>query len=370
MVVAGMIYFPLAGRWLLPARRSGQLTENYAMGDYLTELRVLTESPLIGKTAREALAGENVDVTILEIRRGERRLWTPSDNRIEEGDILLLRGPCKELFELKDKLKLELAPKFRLEDKSLQTEEQELVEALVAPQARLAGRTLSEADFHRRFHVVVLALHRRGHVLRDKLADIPLRFGDALLLLGPKSDVARLRANDNFVVIGPRRDVTLDRRNAPLSLIVVALVVLLAASKVLPIVATALLGCVAMVVTRCLRPEDAYRAIDWKVIMLLAGVLPLGLALERPGAAGLIVDNALRFARDAGPLVLLAGLYLLTATLTEFMSNNAAAVLLAPVAIAIAARLGVDPRPFLVAVTFAALVRPVHKPTLSEFAWA
>ncbi|MDP3068704.1 MAG: SLC13 family permease [Opitutaceae bacterium] len=354
MVAAGMIYFLVLGRWLLPSRRTGQLTENYAMGDYLTELHVRPESPLIGKTAREALADTKLDVTIIEIHRGEQRLWNPASSVVAEGDVLLLRGPCKELFELKDKLKLELAPKFHLEDKSLQTEELELVEAIVAPQSRLAGRTLSEVDFHRRFHAVVLAMHRRGQVLRDKLADTSLRFGDTLLLYGPKSDIARLRANENFVIIGPPSDVSVDRRNAPLSLAIVALVVVLAAFKVLPIVATALLGCVAMVVTRCLRPEDAYRAIDWKVIMLLAGVLPLGLALERSGAAGILVDAAMSVARDAGPVLILGALYILTATLTEFMSNNAAAVLLAPVAIATAAKLGADPRPFLVAVAFAA----------------
>ncbi|MBL9186070.1 MAG: SLC13 family permease [Opitutaceae bacterium] len=354
MVAAGMIYFLVVGRWLLPSSRTNQLTQNYAMGDYLTELTVLPESPLIGKTAREALADTKLDVTIIEIHRGEQRLWNPASNLIAEGDVLLMRGPCKELFELKDKLKLELAPKYHLEDKSLQTEELELVEALIAPQSRLAGRTLSEVDFHRRFHAVVLAMHRRSHVLRDKLADTTLRFGDTLLLYGPKSDIARLRANENFVIIGPPSDVSVDRRNAPLSLAIVALVVVLAAFKVLPIVATALLGCVAMVITRCLRPEDAYRAIDWKVIMLLAGVLPLGLALERSGAAGLLVDGAMSVARDAGPVLILGALYLLTATLTEFMSNNAAAVLLGPVAIATAAKLDADPRPFLVAVAFAA----------------
>jgi di/tricarboxylate transporter len=225
---------------------------------------------------------------------------------------------------------------------------------LVAPQSRLAGRTLAEVDFHRRFHVVVLAMHRRSHVLRDKLADVRLRFGDALLLLGPKEDIARIRANENLIVIGARPDVSVNRRNAPLALAIVTTVVALAALNVLPIVATALIGCLAMVITGCLRADEAYRAIEWKVVVLLAGVLPLGLALERTGAAGMIVDGAMRLAGDAGPIAVLAAIYLLTATLTEFMSNNAAAVLLAPVAIATADRLGVDPRPFLVAVTFAA----------------
>ena len=163
-----------------------------------------------------------------------------------------------------------------------------------------------------------------------------------------------MRDDDNFMVLEPRRDIVLDRKKAPVALGIVGLVVTLAALNVLPIVATALLGCVAMVVTRCLRVEDAYRAIEWKVVMLLAGILPLGIALEKSGAAQLLVDHGLGLAQGAGPVVVLVALYLLTATLTEFMSNAAAAVLLAPVAISTAAKLGLDPKPFLIAVTFAA----------------
>jgi di/tricarboxylate transporter len=354
MVAAGMLYFLVLGRWLLPKRRSSELTANYGLGDYITELRVLPESPLIGKNAREGLAEHKLEIDLVELRRGERTLFQPEREPLAEGDVLLLNGPVKELFQLKDALKLELEPKFRLEDQTLETKELELVEVLVAPQSRLAGRTLAEVDFHRRFHVVVLAMHRRSHVLRDKLAEVRLHFGDALLLLGPKEDIARLRADENLIVIGARADVSVSRRNAPLALAIVAGVVALAAANVLPIVATALIGCLAMVITGCLRAEDAYRAIEWKVVVLLAGVLPLGLALERTGAAGMLVEAAMRLAGDAGPVIVLAAIYVLTATLTEFMSNNAAAVLLAPVAIATAARLGVDPRPFLVAVTFAA----------------
>ena len=354
MVAVGMIYFLFVGRWLLPTRRSTQLTENYGLGDYITEMRVMPESPLIGQTARAALAAKELDIDVVELHRGDRTLWRPGHEHIAEGDVLLLRGPVQELFKLKDDLKLELEPKFRLQDATLRDKEFELIEAIVAPQSRFAGRTLGEVEFHRRFHVVVLAIHRRGHVLRRKLADVRLRFGDTLLLHGPKEDLARLRAAENFVVIGARSDVSVNRRSAKLAFAIVVAVVALAALNILPIVASSLLGCLAMVLTGCLRPEDAYNAIEWKVIMLLAGVLPLGLALERTGAAGLIVDAALRIAGDAGPVVALGALYLLTATLTEFMSNNAAAVLLAPVGIATAARLGVDPRPFLVAVTFAA----------------
>jgi len=354
MVAAGFVYFLVAGRWLLPRRRAAQLTENYGLGEYITELRVLKASPLIGKRVTETHLAEEHDITILEILRGERKIWSPHDEPLREGDLLLVQGAVKELFKLKNSLGLEMEPKFQLKDTKLASQELDLVEALLAPQSRLAGRTLRGLDFRWHYKIIVLALHRRGQVVREKLASLRLRAGDALLLLGPKREIERLRDDDNFVLLEPRRDVTLDLRKAPIALGIVATVVLLAAFKVLPIVATALLGCVAMVLTRCLRAEDAYRAIDWKIVMLLAGILPLGLALQKTGATQLLVDHTLGFAQGASPVLALGLIYLTTALLTEFMSNNAAAVLLAPVAISVAAKLGVDPKPFLVAVAFAA----------------
>lgn len=354
MTAAGLLYFMLAGRWLLPHRRTAQLTETYGLGDYITELRLLPESRLIGQTVIGARLGELHDITVLAILRGQQTIWSPLNEPLREGDLLLARGAVQEIFKLKNSLGLALEPRFRLEDEELQAEDLVLVEALLPPHSQLAGRTLKELDFQWRFKAIVLAMHRRGQTLREKLAGVRLRLGDALLLLGPTPEIARLREDDNFVVLEPRRDVVLDRRRGPVALAIVVLVVALAALNVLPIVATAILGCAAMVLTRCLRAEDAYRAIDWKVVMLIAGLLPLGRALEESGAAQLLVDQALNAFGGAGPTIMLAALYLLTAALTEFMSNNAAAVLLAPVAISIAVQLGVDPRPFLVAVTFAA----------------
>jgi di/tricarboxylate transporter len=354
MVAAGFIYFIVLGRWLLPRRHAATLTENYGLGEYITELRVLEASPLVGKTIIEARLAEQHDITVIEILRGDLKIWSPLGEPIREGDILLVRGAVEELFKLKNRLGLEMEPKFQLQDEKLASEELDLVEVLLAPQSRVAGRTLKELDFRRRYGAIVLAIHRRGQVVRSKLAGLRLRTGDALLLLGPKTEIARLRDNDNFVVLELRRDVPLDRRSAPIALGIVAAVVLLAALNVMPIAATALLGCTAMVLTRCLRPEDAYRAIDWKIIVLLAGILPLGLALKKTGAAQLLVDNVLIFAHGANPVVFVGLIYLVTAVLTEFMSNNAAAVLLAPLAISTAAKLGVDSKPFLVAVAFAA----------------
>ncbi len=354
MVAAGMLYFLVVGRRLLPDRRPTELTEAYDLGEYITELRVMPGSPLVGKTVAQSKLGEAHDITVLEILRGERAIWSPRAVAIREGDVLLARGEVKELFKLKDATGLELEPQFRLEDASLSGDETELVEAVVAPRSGLVGRTLRGADFYWRYKAIVLALHRRGHALRKQLASVRLRVGDALLLLGPKEAIARVREDENFILLEPRRDVAVDRRRAPLALGIVGSVMLLVALDLLPVATAALLGCAAMALSRCIRTEDAYRAIDWRVILLLAGVFPLGLAIEKTGAARMLVDGALGIARGAPPEAVLCGLYILTAVLTEVMSNNAAAAILAPVAISTAAGLGLDPRPFLVAVAFAA----------------
>jgi di/tricarboxylate transporter len=348
------LYFVLVGHWLLPRRREGELVEAYGLGEYMTELRVLPGARLIGKTVLDSRLGESKDITVIEILRGDRKIWSPLYEPLQAGDILLVRGSVKELFKLKNNMGLEIEPQFKLQDQRLAGQDMELVEALVAPRSMLVGRTLRGVDFHWRFKSIVLAMHRRGHVLREKLAMTRLRPGDALLLLVPKTELVRLRKDESLILLEPRRDVTLNRRKAPMALAIVAAVVLLAAFKILPIVASALLGCAAMVLTRCLRPEDVYRSIEWRVIVLLAGVIPLGMALSNTGTTQRVVDFALNWAGESSPIVMLVTIYLLTAVLTEFISNNAAAILLAPVAITAAVTLNVDPKPFLIAVTFAA----------------
>jgi len=200
----------------------------------------------------------------------------------------------------------------------------------------------------------VLAILRRGHHLEQKLNAVRLELGDALLLQAPREEIDRLRADESFIVLDEVTEGPARRRRAPLAIGILAVAVAVAALGFAPILVTAIAGSIALVLTRCLTLEEAYAAIDWKVIFLLAGVLPLGIAMERTGAAQQIADGALGWAADLGPLALVAVIYLLTAVLTELMSNNATAVLLAPIAISIAEQQGIDPKPLLMAVTFAA----------------
>ncbi|KAB2962961.1 MAG: TRAP transporter large permease subunit [Thermoanaerobaculia bacterium] len=354
LTIAGMLYFLLFSRWLLPDRVAASLPEVYHLGEYITELRVGEGSKYVGRSIRDSKLGEEHDVTVLRLLHGERKIWAPLDQPLAAGDVLLVRGRIPELMALKGTAGLELDPEFQLGQEILESDELKLVQALVAPRSRLIGRTLKELDFRSRYHALVLAILRRGHHLDQKLNAVRLQLGDALLLQARPQELERLRADESFIVLEEVEGAAPRRHRAPLAIGILAAVVGIAAFGLLPILVTAIAGVAALVLTRCLTLDEAYAAIDWKVIFLLAGVLPLGIAMERSGAARLISDGALGWAGELGPVALVAVFYLLTAVLTELMSNNATAVLLAPIAISTAVQQGIDPRPLLMAVTFAA----------------
>jgi di/tricarboxylate transporter len=354
MMVVGVVYFLVIGRWLLPQRRSSELTEAYELRDYITEFRILDGSPLIGKRVHESGLRDQHDATVLKIIRKDATIDMPVHHKLREGDILLVEGRIKELMDARETMKLAIEPRFKLSDKELKEDDMTLVEVLIAPRSKLINATLKSLDFRRRFKAIVLAVQRKEQTLRKKLNSVRLKFGDALLIQAHAKDVAQLRTDSDFVVLDEVDAPSLRKGKAPVALTIVAVAVALAALGVFPILHTAIAGCAAMILTRCINMEQAYAAVDWKVIFLLAGILPLGLAMESTGAAQLIADNTLGLVSDMGPLMVLAVLYLLTATLTETMSNNASAVLLAPIAISISKDMNVDPKPFLMAVCFAA----------------
>jgi di/tricarboxylate transporter len=353
LFAAGVCFFLLFSRWLLPERQAQELAVTYQLGEYITEMRIGNNSPLIGKSVLESRLGEEHDVTVLRLLHVKTAVWAPLRQALQGGDVLLVRGQLRELMRLRDEAKLELNVEFKLRDAALQPGDLRLVQALVAPASGLIGRNLKELDFRNRYKALVLAIQRRGETIRDKLNSVRLGLGDALLIQGHEAQIAALRRDADFIVLDEVPGVAL-RHKAPLVLAILAAVVGLAAFEVLPILITALLGCLALVLTRCLRLDEAYHAINWQVIFLLAGILPLGIAMHKSGAAGFIAERAVGAVGDMGPVAVLAVVYLMTSVMTDTMSNNAAAVLLAPIAISTAEQIGVDPRPFLMAITFAA----------------
>ena len=351
----GIVYLIIVSGWLLPQREGTyQQIDKYRLVDYLAELKVKKDSPLVDKTWTESRTKNIRDINLIKLIRKEKATWRPLEAVIREGDILLVHGDADKLIKMKDNYKLETRADVAIDDKKLSSDKVKLIEALVPPRSRLVDRTLRNSDFVSRYGCVVLALQRRGKILRDRLTDIHFNGGDTLLLQCDQVAIDRLMRSRDLVVTDELSDLHLRKDRAVLAIGFVVLVVALAAFKVVPILIAAMIGAVGMLLSRCLTLEEAYQAIDWKVIFLLGGILPLGLALQQSGTAAWLANTVLEPIVGLGPIVVLAALYIFTAVLTETMSNNAAAILLAPIALSLAASLGVNPRPFLIAITFAA----------------
>jgi di/tricarboxylate transporter len=355
MVGAGMVYLAAVGHWLLPVRKGEEeQIDKYRLVDYLAELQVTEKSPLIGQTWEKCGVGDETKVELTNFLRGTKAVSRPTRTRIKADDILLLHGNVEQILEIESKYGLKILKNARVKDQELSSHNMKLSEVLVPPDSNLIGRTLADATFFRRHKLTILAIQRRGKTLRERLADIKLAENDTVLLQGHEDDIAHIMNSPNVIVTNELTDLYLRKDHAIIAIVILIAVVALTTLNVMPVMLAAILGAVAMVVTQCLNIEEAYKSIDWKIIFLLAGVLPLGLALEQSGATLWLAEHVLEPLASHGPVLLLSAFYLITAIFTEAMSNNAAAAILAPIAFTTAASLGIDPRPLLIAITFAA----------------
>ncbi|MBK8478837.1 MAG: SLC13 family permease [Opitutaceae bacterium] len=351
---AGTLYLWILGPWLLPDRTATEMVERYGLGEFITELRVMPGSSLIGRALGSGRLPGGAAVALVEIVREKNHLLSPLDEPLRAGDLLLVRGEAKDLLALKGRAGLALNPEFKLRDAVLQDGDLMLAEAIVAPGAPFAGQTVGDLRIGDEHELAVLALQRHGAVLRERLAHTPLEIGDILLVLGRRAAVHRLTHDRDFILLGEVSAPKLTRGRVPWALGIMVAVVALAATGVVDILPAAILGGIALWATGCLKTEEVFESVQWRVVVLLASMIPLGIALEKTGAASWLAGHGIALAGGQSPAYALAGIYLATAVLTEFMSNSATAVLLAPLAIGAAHTLGVDPKPFLMAVAFAA----------------
>lgn len=353
---AGLLYMLVIGIRLIPQRRSEkELTEEFGMGEYLTEVIVQPEAKSVGQPVASCSLVEEVGVEILEVFRSGRRIHLPpSVTIIRAGDVLRVRGNVEKIRKLQEREGIVLKPLRRLQDKDIVSDEVDLIEAVIAPNSSLEGKTLKKARFRDTYGATALAIRHRGTLMHDAVGTTILTAGDVLLVEARKEAIERLKEDDAFVLVSEVGLPKFRTRKVLPALAIVVGVVTAAALGIFPIVISAIIGSVLLVITRCITLEEAYRAIDWKVIFLLAGALTLGVALEKTGAALFVSNLLVQSIGELGPLALVAAFYLLTSLLTETMSNNATAVLLAPIAIATADSLQVDARPFLMAIAFAA----------------
>jgi di/tricarboxylate transporter len=357
--VVGSVYLLTAGAWLTPARIKPRrdLTEEFEMADYLTEVVVREDSPLVGQQVQRALVETDFDVDLLQLIRGDEVFLEPlGPKEIHVGDVFAIRTDRDTLVELIDVEGLDLVPEVTVDEAELEAagEGQNLVEVVVAPGSTLVGESLASLRFRQRYDATVLALRRGDELIRRRMDNIPLRVGDTLLIQASVDSIERLDANRNFIVAQEIERHDFRESKILVAVGIVAAVVALAALDVVPIVVSALGGALAMVLSGCLRPTEVYESVQWDVVFLLAGVIPLGIAMEASGAAALIAAVVVQSATVL-PLVAVLGLfYVLTALLTNVISNNASVVLMIPVAIEAAASLGASAFAFVLAVTFAA----------------
>lgn len=352
--IIGFFYLITIGRKLLPDRSSlAELLDARASREFLTQFQVEPGSALVGKTLTETLIKHFPSAQVLEVKRRGRVLQTPLDSlTIRERDRLLitLRGTSFQRLKEQEGIRFEEQRGMNLT--KLEDRELKLLEAIIGPRSTLVGKTLEQIGLRRLHGINVLAIHRQGENLKKELSKLRLQYGDTLLMEGPPDAIAELQEKRQFVSITDAPDISVDPTKVWIGAGIALAFVLAASFKVLGIPALAILAAIAMILGRCLTTQQAYQAVQWNIVFLIFGMLALGLAMDQSGAAAQLVGVIMKIFGGFSPVVVLSVIYLLSSTLTELISNNAVAALITPIVIGIAEQLGVDPRPFIVAMMF------------------
>jgi len=362
IAVVGLIYMLLIGRRLIPDRgEPEELIQEFGIQPYMSEILILPDSPLIGRTLAESGLGRDMDLTVLRVLRGENHYLAPqAELDLEQGDELLVKGQHDQILKIKNAAGVAIKADVELSDPRLQDEDSRLVEVILLPRSPLIGRTLKGMRFRQRYGLQVLGINRRGENIYRKLSQARLRIGDQLLVQGPRANIGVLDENNVFRVLGTITEERPDLRRAPTALAIFVGVLLLAAFNVLSLPVAVVLGTLAAFLTRCIRPARAYREVEWKAIIVIGSMLAIGTAMEYTGTAEFLASQITMASRSATPtgqghaVWLLSGFFALTLALTQPMSNQAAAVVVVPVAIQTAIQLGLNPRTFAVMIAVGA----------------
>jgi di/tricarboxylate transporter len=360
---AGTVFVLLAGKLLLPERKGAETGENrFRLEEYFTELTVLDDSPFRDKTVRDIEAEGPYNLNVVGVVRDERRLRGGLvDTRVKPGDVLLVRTTPEDIAAIRKEAGVELHPvaQYQPGDEASRADEdpaERLVQAVVAPGSEIANRTIADVDFRRRYGAIVVGLWRQDGWLDDELSRTRLRPGDVLILQGDDEALARVGAAPGILMLVPFHGEGRVRRKATLAGGIMVLTVLAAAFDVLSLEIAGLAGAVAMVLTGCLTGGQAYRAIDSRIYVFIAGAIPLGLAMKSTGAADTVAGWLQGALQDwSQPLILLV-LFAVVSVVTQFMSDAATTALFAPVAVALAQALDRPPEAYVVSVAMASVV--------------
>jgi len=343
----------IALRRLMPDRESRQdLGARAAASRFMVEAAIEEGSPHIGKRAVDVPFFKRGNTRLIDVLRGSESLRREMEAVVlQAGDVVVLRSPVQDILSMKESGEMTAVDDHF---QKLGTRESTIVEILLVPGAKILDKTLRHLRLRRRYGVYPIALHRSGENFADRFEHVPLAVGDTILIEGSPTDLKRLVDDNDLVNVAEPRATGFRRTKAPIAIGVIFGVVLAASFGVLPISVAAIVGAVTVLATRCLEADEAFQAIDWRVLMLILAMLAIGAALDKTGLISNIVVALEPLMAGLPPLVALAVIYLICTTLTEIVTNNAVAIIMTPIAIALATGLGVDARPFVVAVMFAA----------------
>jgi di/tricarboxylate transporter len=371
--LVGILYMMFIGRHLLPVRQPlGEQHVPRQLKEYVSEVRVLPDGNLVGLTLLQSRLGAEYDLTVLAIVRGNKtETNVDRDAVIEANDILLIEGSIDNLMRVIKNMGLILESESHIDLEKLDKEKNNIFEATLAPRSSLVGRSLDSLHFRDRYGFTVLAIRRHGELITRRLRAIRLKFGDDLLLLGQRARLPALQEHNDFLLLELVHIQENRQKRMPFAIGLMLLVISLALFGGLDIAVAMVIGAVGMVLTKCLTMDEAYESIDWRTVFLVAGMLPLGTAMETTGAARYIADLLLGAVGGLGPTAALAGMYLLAMVITQPMSNAAAMVLVIPIALDTALSLGANHLTFTLAVVIGAatsFLTPVgHKANVLVF---
>jgi len=360
LVVLALLYM-LGSRWVLPKRGAqSEQNEYFQLDRYYTELIVVDDSPWIGRPLSELTAHFEGRFSVAEwLRDGARQRRTAPEALLDASDVLLVRASPDEIASMANEPGLELHAVVKYGDAvkadDTQKEAHQLVQVVVAPHSRFIGRTIAQIDFLKRLHVVVVGLWRRHGWIRQEISQLALQEGDLLVLRGSERTFGALAADRGFLMLVPFEAKQRRRHRATLAMIIVAAVVVASATSIVPAHIAFLAGATALVVTGCVSAEQAYREIDVRIFVMIAGVIPLGMAMEKTGTAAMLADHLQQWTMHWPSFAVLLALFWSAALVTQVLSDSATVVLLGPISFALAAALGLPPQPFLVCTALGAV---------------
>ena len=358
IAVLGIAYMLTLGLKLMPERARSAAAPEQEVGNrsYAADLVVSEDSPLIGRTLAESPVGKDTPFTVVRLLRDDKPVTGKAEALLEAGDVIVVEGRRRDLLSVKDVKGLELKADLHLSEDSDPAEEEEpaIVEGVLMPDSPLIGHTLRSADFYERYGLKVLGLNRAGFRMPRRLSQIRMRLGDVLLLQGRPQDVQELERGNLFNIFGGVNAERLRTSHAALAISIFAAVLIAITFNLVAMPVAALGGAFLMLLTGCIAPEEAYRRVEWKVLILIGALLSLGAAMEATGAGRFLAAQLIALVGGGSPLLLLSCFFLLTVALTQPMSNQAAAIVVVPIAFETARQLHMNPRSFAMMIAIAA----------------